>query len=133
MNLKNCKICGKLYNKVSKDMCPDCVNKEEEDFLAVKQYLDEHPNATVPQVAEDTEVLEKRINQFIREGRLQTTKMTNISAPCMRCGDPVKEGKYCKKCSSELEEGFKSVKGDKDKDDKKKGLGFHTKDRFSDK
>lgn len=136
MDITNCPECGKLFKKVSKKICPECIQKEEDNFLEVKKYLDDNPGATVPEISEETEVSEKKINQFIREGRLQATSFENISVPCMSCGAPTKKGKYCSDCTgklqSELEKAMDEKKEDK-KSDKKEGGKIHIRDRFIDK
>ncbi|UMZ74999.1 TIGR03826 family flagellar region protein [Natranaerofaba carboxydovora] len=139
MDITNCPECGKLFKKVGKKICPECIQKEEEDFLKVKQYLDDNPGATVPVVAEETEVSEKRINNFIREGRLEASSFENISVSCMSCGAPTKRGKYCSDCTGKLQSDLEKAMGEKkeekkeDDDRPKEGGKIHIRDRFKDK
>lgn len=137
MDITNCPECGKLFKKMTKKICPECIQKEEDAFLKVKQYLDDNPGATVPEVSEETEVSEKKINQFIREGRLESTSFENISAPCMSCGKPTKTGKYCSDCTgklqSDLEKAMGEKKEEKEEEKPKEGGKIHIRDRFRDK
>ncbi|OWZ84857.1 TIGR03826 family flagellar region protein [Natranaerobius trueperi] len=127
-NLKNCKSCGKLFLKVSRNICPDCFQEEEDCFLKVKNYLDEHPNATVLEVSTETEVTQKQIKKFIEEGRLITTQFTRLSIECERCGVEISQGKYCESCQEELKEGFKS--STTKKEEQKEAGKIHIRDRL---
>ena len=132
-NLQNCKSCGKLFIKMSRAICPDCFEQEEEAFLKVKQYLDEHPKAPVVTVSEETEVSVKQINKFIRDGRILASQYEGLTVECERCGGEVKEGKYCESCKNQLQKEFESVTKDPKapKGDSKKESGkIHIRDRL---
>lgn len=44
MALAKCKRCKNLFNKiVDKDICPACMEKEEEEFQKVKDFLKRYP------------------------------------------------------------------------------------------
>ena len=49
--LANCKRCERLFQKVVRDICPDCIKEQQELVRLIKEYLREHPNATIPEVA----------------------------------------------------------------------------------
>lgn len=115
-NLKNCKRCGKLFVKVNKDICPDCVKQEEEEFTAVKEYLDKNPNATISNVSEETGVSEKMIRKFIEDGRLLTTKYSAVGVECKRCGKEISKGRYCEECQVELQKQLGALNQDKPKE-----------------
>ena len=54
MDVRNCKGCGKLFNYMSGvQLCPECRAKLEKKFSSVKDYIGEHPQASISQVAED--------------------------------------------------------------------------------
>ena len=133
-NLKNCKRCGKLFLRVSRDICPDCFKQEEEDFEKVKKYLDDHPKAKIIEVSTETGVSQKQIKKFIEEGRLMASKYEAISVECRSCGAEITAGKYCEKCQEKLSKGFEAAKGDeqkKEKDTSQKEAGrIHIQDRL---
>ena len=53
MDVKNCRDCGRLFNYIGGvRLCADCKAKLEEKFTEVKRYIEEHKNATVPEVSE---------------------------------------------------------------------------------
>ena len=113
-NLVECKICGKLFMKIGrKDVCPNCRGKEEELFLEVKNYLYDYPNASIKEVAEQTEIDEGLIMDWVREGRLERTGIT-ITYPCEICGKPIHRGKICKSCQENLGEAASSLSGNRD-------------------
>ena len=75
MEVKNCKGCGRLFNYMGgAPLCDACRKKLEEKFQKVKQYLDDHPDASVNQVSEDNDVSVKQIKQWIREERLSLSE-----------------------------------------------------------
>ena len=110
MDIRNCKRCGKLYNYTGFDLCPECFNKDEEDFIKIRDYIERNPQATVLEVSKATDVEVKRILDFLKEGRLILgPKNTNISLTCERCGKKILSGRYCESCSRELEKSLKSA------------------------
>ena len=46
LRVKNCDRCGKVFVSSGVPICPDCYEKEEEQFQIVKKYLAEHKRAT---------------------------------------------------------------------------------------
>ena len=65
MDVRNCKGCGKLFNYMSgAQLCPECRAALEKKFSSVKDYIGEHPQASISQVAEDMDVSVKQIKQW---------------------------------------------------------------------
>ncbi|HHW69906.1 MAG TPA: MerR family transcriptional regulator [Clostridiales bacterium] len=102
MDIRNCKMCGRIFKYNNVPYCHSCVLEREETFVKVRDYIWDHPEANVSEVAEETEVDEKIILEFLREGRLEL-KEESIGLPCERCGRPIRTGRYCSECSRELE------------------------------
>lgn len=102
MDLRNCKMCGRIYQHTNLPYCPSCVVKWEEMFLKVRDYIWDHPKANITEVARETEVDESIVLEFLREGRLELRE-ESIGLPCERCGAPIRTGRYCDKCAKELE------------------------------
>lgn len=104
MDVRSCRGCGRLYNYMSGvPLCDACKKRLEEKFQEVKQYLDEHPNASVSQVSEDMEVSVKQIKEWIREERLALSNATETGISCERCGIPICTGRFCDKCKIALQ------------------------------
>ncbi len=102
MDIRNCKMCGRIFQYNNIPYCHSCVLKREEMFVTVREYIWENPDANVPEVSEETGIDEKIILEFLREGRLELKK-ESIGLPCERCGAPIRTGRYCEKCTRELD------------------------------
>lgn len=103
MEVIQCVRCKKLFQHISgPPICYECKAQEEKDFDRVKEYLKEHPRATLSEVAEETEVSVERITKFLKEGRLEITQSSGIMLKCEKCGRPIPGGRLCKACSSQL-------------------------------
>ena len=102
LDLTNCKKCGRAFMSDGNVHCKRCRDDSEDDYKIVKEYVYDNPGATILEVHEATDVAEKRILQFLREGRLEITDDTNFVLDCQRCGTAIKSGKYCDKCSHEM-------------------------------
>jgi flagellar operon protein (TIGR03826 family) len=98
-SLGNCPRCRKLYLKV-RDICDECYQKQEEDFLKVSSHLREYPGDTIQEVSEATKVTVSQIRLFILAGRLIVGHFPNLSYPCDICGTQIRTGKTCKNCMS---------------------------------
>lgn len=100
MSLANCPRCNKAFNKLnSSPLCTSCRQRDDEDFEIVYQYLRDHPNKLVPEIAAVTGVDEKNILEFYRSGRIITGE---AGYPCERCDTPIHRGKYCDRCAGGL-------------------------------
>lgn len=99
--MKNCPECGKLFVDMGFGKCNDCIRKDEEEENSVRKYLQEHRSCTVKEIHEATKVKESVIVRMIKEGRLIGD--TEIGYPCDRCGRLITKGRYCDKCSKELQ------------------------------
>jgi len=95
---------------MSRDICDRCRQKEEDDFLTVRDYLRTHPGATIPEVAEKTEVLEATIQHFINSGRLERVG-AQLSHTCQTCGATIQSGLICQPCSQRLQDEVKKLRG----------------------
>ena len=50
MDVRNCRGCGRLFNYLQgPHLCPACMQKLEEKFSQVKDYLEDNPHATIPE------------------------------------------------------------------------------------
>lgn len=103
MEVRNCKMCGRLYNVLSNErICPACQKKLEDKFHEVKEYLEEHPNASVEQTATDNDVSTKQIRQWVRQERLILSSATVAGIVCEKCGRPIRTGRFCKDCKASM-------------------------------
>ncbi|SFQ02976.1 MerR family transcriptional regulator [Caldicoprobacter faecalis] len=106
MDIRNCKRCNRLFQYNGIKYCPSCVMELDEMFKKVRDYLYEHPDATIIEVSEATGVEEKIILEFLREGRLELKEPSPVLT-CERCGKPITTGRMCKECLAVFERGLK--------------------------
>ena len=76
-------------------ICPDCYEKEEEQFQIVKKYLAEHKRATARKVSEDTGVPVEIVTEFVRRGHLVGVDIEpDETNQCAICKTPFPEAGY---------------------------------------
>jgi flagellar operon protein (TIGR03826 family) len=106
--LRNCPQCGRIFAYLGRNVCPRCLDKEEEEFKIVRSYVREHSGATITETAEATGVDEHKILGFLRDGRLISRGLqASVTLECERCGMSIPEGRYCRSCREELERELK--------------------------
>lgn len=128
MPISNCKRCGRIFNKMGRDICPECIREEDALLGEIRQLLRKRPHSTIHDVAEGVSVEYDDIVDLIRAGRLILRDNPNMSYPCERCGGPTSSGRYCPACSRQLANGFQQASAAlKDKEKQKPGKGFYSK------
>ncbi len=111
MGLKKCKKCKKIFAPtMNSKVCPACIQKEEEQYKIVKDYLWDHPGATILQIHEATGISEKLIQKFVREGRFLQINGVDLMVECERCGKKISSGRFCTECRNKLKDGIDKVK-----------------------
>ena len=110
MNVRNCKMCGTLFNYVTgPSICPACREKTEAKFQEVKEYIRENKGATIPQIAEACDVEPSQIRQWLREDRLEVTEDSALYLNCESCGAPIRSGRFCDKCKNQSLNSLNSI------------------------
>lgn len=110
MNVKNCRVCGRIYNYVTgPNVCPSCRDKMEAKFQEVKEYIRNHKGCGIQEVSEECDVEPAQIRQWLREDRLEVTEDSAIFLNCESCGAPIRSGRFCDKCQINMTKGFKDV------------------------
>lgn len=108
LNAQPCKRCGKLFNYFSGDkLCPVCKEEMEVKFQEVKQYILDHKNASMTEVAENCDVQSTWIQKWLREERLELTEGSAIALGCESCGASIRSGRLCNTCADR----FRSAAG----------------------
>ncbi len=103
MNVKNCRMCGRLFNYITGyQMCPMCKEEMEKKFQQTKEYINENRHVRMEQVAEACDVDIRQIRQWLREERLELTADSAIILSCELCGGAIRRGKYCDKCKQNM-------------------------------
>lgn len=103
MDVRNCKICGRLFNYLSgPNICESCRADTERKFQNTKEYIRENPRASIQEISDANEVTTNQIRQWIREERLQFTDDSPIGIECEGCGATIKTGKFCEACKNNM-------------------------------
>ncbi len=104
-NVAICKKCKKMFHNISDVLiCPQCMEKLEEDYKRVREYLDDNPRATKHEIAKACQVEAGQIEQWFREGKFQYVVGTSVRIPCEKCGAMISSGNLCEKCAKNKEE-----------------------------
>lgn len=106
MDFRNCPQCGKLFKYINRNLCPGCIVEEEKMFEIVRDYIREHPSANVIEVSTMTEVPQRIIMHFLRDGRLLSSSDSAITLECESCGTSITSGQYCDSCAQRMAKEF---------------------------
>lgn len=109
MEVRNCKNCGKMFNYIGKPICPTCQKRLEDKFQEVKQYVKEHREASITEVAEENEVSVNQIKRWVRQERLAFSDESMVGLECENCGAMIKTGRFCESCKQKLQNNLSSV------------------------
>ena len=103
MNVRNCKNCGRLFNYIAgPPICPECKDQIEKKFQKAKEFVRNTAHATVAMVAEEVDVPEQQVKQWIREERLVFADSAIAGIACEVCGEPITTGRFCAKCKNQV-------------------------------
>ena len=103
MDVKKCRRCGHMYQFIRSPFCADCLEKVDEEYQRVRDYLEESPRATIDTIARETKVSRPILLHLIREGRLT---LATPQVFCERCKAAIQAGRYCEKCLGQLQKGL---------------------------
>lgn len=109
MEVRNCKNCGKMFNYIGKPICPTCEKRLEDKFQEVRQYVKEHKEASITEVAEENEVSVNQIKRWVRQERLAFSDESMVGLECENCGAMIKTGRFCESCKQKLQNNLSSV------------------------
>ena len=110
MEVVACSRCRRLFNYISgPKTCPNCLEAMEEEFQKVKKYIQENKGSTIGQVAEECEVSEKQIREWVRQERLEFAEGSNIGVNWEKCGHMIRSGRFCDKCKAAMTNSLNEV------------------------
>lgn len=113
MNVRNCKVCGRIFNyMMGPVVCPACKENAEAKFQEVKEYIREHKGASIPEVADACDVDAKQIRQWLRDERLEVTEDSALYLTCESCGAAIRSGRFCEKCKGSMTKDLKDMLGE---------------------
>ena len=103
MNIIQCTLCKKPFQSIGGKVCVNCLEKLDEDFRVVRDYIYENKRADVDTVAEETGVPKKHIQFLLKEGRLIIEDLSGGSLlSCEVCKKPISTGNMCDDCKTQL-------------------------------
>lgn len=103
MQFVKCRLCKKTFQSIGTQYCPECLKDLDEKYKPVRDFLYDHPNASIEEVSEGTEVPERIILYYLKEGRLSMTNASGLLR-CEQCGAAVSSGRFCERCRAKLEQ-----------------------------
>ncbi len=120
--LTNCESCGKLFVQVTTPICPSCRKELDQKFDVVWKFIRKRENreATVTEIHHATDVEERLIFQWIKEGRLHVKDFKNLNYPCEMCGAPTTTGSVCESCHNKVTKDLAEAAFDDSKQDETK-------------
>lgn len=137
-DIRNCRRCNKIFNYIGGlPICYDCKKQDEINFKRVKEYLYEHPGASLYEVSKELEISVQQIKVYLKEGRLEIVgESGNMFLECEKCGKSITTGRFCKECANEVANDIKSVVsqmstsagGNEARSKREKGMRYLTKD-----
>lgn len=131
MDVRNCKNCSRLFNYLSgQQLCPECVKALESKYEEVKEYIYDHPNIGMQQVAEDMDVSVNQIKRWVREERLTFSEEAQIGLECEGCGKLIRTGRFCENCKKKFVNGFAEANKSKEPAIEKKPFNNSAKMHF---
>lgn len=97
--LVNCKICGKLFqsNTLAR-VCQNCAEQDEKNYKILRDYLVEHPKASIYEVATNLDISINKIKFYLKEGRIEIVEKDNQFLLCEMCKRPIHSGRCCDEC-----------------------------------
>jgi hypothetical protein len=122
MEVKVCKNCRRLFKYIQGPaLCMDCIRllgpdasqdkrdkvgllkpyilEDEKKLEQVKNYVLEHPKATVAEIVEAVDVSPVKLFDWIKGDRLEFSDDSEYAwFSCEKCGKKIKSGRYCNQC-----------------------------------
>ena len=128
MALKNCSDCGKIYVENVSGLCPDCLEKEEEQERLIIDFLRKKDKASVEEIHKETGVKERTILRMMKKGRFLS--YGDIAYKCESCDNLITEGRVCDEWVRYSLKQVKEVneKRRKDEEHRRTGERMYTRD-----
>ena len=103
MEVKTCRNCGCIFNYTGfgPRICPNCKDTLEAKFQEVKEYVWNNKGINIATVAEDCDVSEQQIREWIREERLEFAS-GDFGLSCEKCGRTITSGRFCEMCKTAM-------------------------------
>lgn len=102
--LKTCMRCRMLfpYSGFGHCICERCRKREEKEFDLIRDFLYDHPKATMVDVSIETGIPVYQLEAYLRAGRLIIPNDSAIFIKCEKCGVDIRTGRFCPTCAQSL-------------------------------
>ncbi len=100
---------GLHYKSHGEYVCEACGNIERDDFGKVRHFLEENGPTSAIIISENTGVPIEKINEFLRQGRVEIPEGSDIYIKCEKCGTDIRFGRFCPACASKLSKQLQGV------------------------
>ncbi|MCR4924012.1 MAG: hypothetical protein K5931_08420 [Lachnospiraceae bacterium] len=88
--------------------CEECKSIEYDDWGIVREYLYDHPNASVLDIENDTGVARRTVTTMLREGKIHSVSKGGI-LHCKKCNKVIPYGHLCSECEKAIHQGAEQV------------------------
>ena len=101
--LINCKKCGKLFRKKLRNICDECLEKENRVINKINDFIKIYtePFVSISVISENTDISAEEIEELFNKSRLSDFA-NRITIKCKICGNETKaierKGHFCLKC-----------------------------------
>lgn len=104
VKLANCARCKRVYTRIRSELCPECQDAEEMEYVKIRDLLAEHPGLTMEEAAEQAGVSKEVICRMVRDGQIAPME-SDEPITCGRCGAPVSNPvkRLCTACLFDLD------------------------------
>ena len=99
-----CTRCGGslLYRSHGEYECKECGHIERDDFGKVYNYISENGATPAILISESTGVPIDKINDFLKQGRVEIPEGSDVYIKCEKCGTDIRFGRFCPACAMKL-------------------------------
>lgn len=111
LDLVNCKKCGNLFKKKSRNVCERCIQLEKMVINKIVDFVDRcaersEPFTTLKLISEGTGVEFGEIDEIYKSGQLLTYTTNKIIVSCSICNEEKRgsemKGYFCEKCYEDV-------------------------------
>lgn len=106
MSVANCKKCRRVFQQSFSPLCPACHQESVSQISNVYRFIQENPQMTLEDIAEQCLIPFKELEKMFFEGKLGTAT-NNVIYHCQRCGRSMsaamRRGRFCMGCAERIE------------------------------
>lgn len=106
-----CKACsGELqYKSHGEYECKSCGAIFLDDYGKVRKYIEVNGPTPAAIIADETGVPFDRINELLRQGRVEIPEGSDVYIKCESCGTDIRYGRYCPACAARLSKSLQGI------------------------